>query len=86
MQSSPQPALDEPLSLFIAAGAEIVCTSGQVRLTATGPWLEQAWAPAPRLLPAGQAWRATQAQWVKLEGALQPARFRLTAPGHAGST
>ena len=66
------------LGVSVAAGAEIVCTDGLLYLTATGPWLGGARAPAPRALHTGQAWRASQAQWVKLEVAQQPARFRLT--------
>ena len=65
------------MSLSVAAGAEIVCTGGLLYLTTTGPWLGQAWAPSRRSLPAGQAWRASEAQWVKLEVAQQPARFRV---------
>ena len=84
MPMPPQAALElgpgQPMSISVAAGAEIVCTSGLVRLIATGPWLGQAWAPAPRLLSAGQAWRAIEAQWVKLEVGVQPARIRLIAP------
>ena len=66
------------LGVSVAAGAEIVCTGGLLYLTATGPWLGGAWAPARRALHTGQAWRASEAQWVKLEVAQQPARFRLT--------
>ena len=66
------------LGFTLAAGAEIICTGGLLYLTATGPWLGGAWAPARQALPAGQSWRASQAQWVKLEVAQQPARFRLT--------
>jgi hypothetical protein len=65
------------VSLPVAAGSEIVCTSGLLYLTATGAWLGEAWGQARRALPAGQAWRAHEAQWVKLEVAQQPARFRL---------
>lgn len=70
------------LGVSVSAGAEIVCTGGLLYLTATGPWLGGAWAPARRALHTGQAWRASEAQWVKLEVAQQPARFRLT--GSAG--
>lgn len=67
----------QPLGLSVAAGAEIICTGGLLYLTATGPWLGQAWAPTRQPLPVGQAWRASEAQWVKLEVSRQPARFRL---------
>jgi hypothetical protein len=66
------------VGLSLAAGAEIVCTGGLLYVTATGgPWLGGAWTPTRRPLPAGQAWRASEAQWVKLEVAQQAARFRL---------
>jgi len=69
----------EPLSLRLAAGDEVVCTSGLLHLAATGPWLGQAWAPPAQHLPAGRSWRASEDLWVKLEGVHQASRFRLMA-------
>ncbi|MEO8022246.1 hypothetical protein [Polaromonas sp.] len=69
----------QPLSLHLAAGDEVMCTSGLLHLAATGPWLGEAWAPPALQLPAGRSWRASEDLWVKLEGIRQPSRFRLTA-------
>jgi hypothetical protein len=66
------------LGLSLSAGTEVVCTGGLLYLTATGPWLGEAW--ARRALPAGQAWRAGEAQWVQLEAGDGRARFRVVAP------
>jgi hypothetical protein len=66
------------LGLSLAAGTEVVCTSGLLYLTATGPWLGQAW--ARRALPVGQAWRAGESQWVQLQAGDSRAFFRVIAP------
>jgi hypothetical protein len=68
---------DQPLTLRLAAGDELVCTAGLLRLTTTGPWLGQAWAPPAQQLPTGQAWRACADLWVKLESVRPASRFRL---------
>lgn len=68
---------DQPLSLRLAAGEELMCTAGLLRLTTTGPWLGEAWAPPAQQLPTGQAWRACTDLWVKLESVRQASRFRL---------
>lgn len=73
------------LGLSLAAGTEIVCTGGMLYLTATGPWLGDAWAPARRALPVGRAWRAGQAQWVQLEACDRAARFRVVTPPSAAA-
>ncbi|MGC1172481.1 hypothetical protein [Polaromonas sp.] len=67
----------QPLSLRLSAGDELMCTSGQLQLATTGPWLGEAWAPPLQQLPAGRSWRASEDLWVKLEGVRQPSRFRL---------
>jgi hypothetical protein len=71
----------QPLSLRLAAGDELLCTSGLLQLATTGPWLGQAWAPPAHHVPAGQSWRASADLWVTLEGLHQPSLFRLL-PGH----
>jgi hypothetical protein len=68
---------DQPLSLHLAAGDELVCTAGLLRLTTTGPWLGEAWAPPAQQLPTGQARRACADLWVRLESVRQTSRFRL---------
>lgn len=67
----------QPLSLRLAAGDEVVCTSGLLHLASTGPWLGEAWAPPPQQLPVGRSWRASEDLWVRLESLCQPSRFRL---------
>lgn len=69
----------EPLSLRLAAGDELMCTSGLLHLATTGPWLGEAWAPPAQQLPAGRSWRANADLWVTLEGLRHASRFRLTA-------
>jgi hypothetical protein len=71
----------QPLSLHLAAGDELVCTAGLLRLMTTGPWLEQAWAPPAQQLATGQTWRASADLWVRLESVRPASRFRcLPAP------
>lgn len=67
-------------SLRLVEGAELRCTHGAVCLTPASQWLDQAWAPSPQHLPAGQAWRASMDGWVTVEAGAQAAQWMVTPP------